>query len=110
MVAPQIFRHVQHPADALANDDDEDTQRLSAFVGNAVGRGSYGSYQWHCDADPSQLPWDSPWAQYHGVHYNREVWPPESKPSLEQGLALTATLRNLSPATVDDWAMRTRQT
>ena len=64
-----------HPTDALEggdedNADDDDERRLSAFVGNAVGRGSY---RWHCDADPAMLPWDSPWAQFHGIHYNREV-------------------------------------
>lgn len=59
-------------ADALEGDDGEDDgdQRLSMFVGNAVG---HGAYAWHCDADPSMLPWDSPWAQHHGLHYNREV-------------------------------------
>lgn len=58
--------------DALEGDEEEDEgdQRLSTFVGNAVGRGVYA---WHCDADPSLLPWDSPWAQHHGVYYNREV-------------------------------------
>ena len=59
-------------AESLEGDDDagDDGQRLSAFVGNAVG---HGAYAWHCDADPSLLSWDSPWAQQHGIYYNREV-------------------------------------
>eukprot|EP00798_Chlamydomonas_sp_ICE-L_P018096 gene18096-24523_t len=63
------------PADQLGDggvdEDDEEPQPLSSFVGNAVMEGDPCMY--HVDADPAQVPSCSPWVHNHGYYHNSFV-------------------------------------
>jgi probable phosphoglycerate mutase len=62
------------PGDAMEADGVSSGAQVAPLVANAAVSGD--AFQWHRDAQPAELAGEAPWAERHGLYYNRQPGKP----------------------------------
>ena len=62
------------PGDAMEPSGVVQGAAVAPLVGNAAVHGD--AFGWHRDAQPAELPGEAPWAERHGLYYNRQAGKP----------------------------------
>jgi probable phosphoglycerate mutase len=62
------------PGDAMEADGVVQGAQVAPLVANAAVTGD--AFQWHRDAQPAELAGEAPWAERHGLYYNRQPGKP----------------------------------